>query len=500
MGSVLGIDLSTQSCTVEVRDRDTFDVLGRRSSPLPWTNPPVSEQEAHTWWQALVLATGALERDGVDLSQVEALSVAGQCHGLVALDAEGNTLLPVKLWNDTTSAPYIARLVERIGAHQWIRRVGSRPTAAFTVAKLARLVEEEPEVLGRVRHILLPHDWVNMRLTGEFVTDRSEASGTGYFDSTRNTYDWDLLERSFGQVLDWPAVLPEVRGPGAQAGLLRADAALALGLKAGIPVAIGGGDQHMAALGLGINEGDAVFSLGTSGVVLTSSATPVHDLSGRVDGVANVTGGWLPLVCTLNCTKVTDWAARILGVDIPELDRLAHLGRKAGTGLFFAAYLDGERSPALPHATGVLSGLTGATGREEFAAAAFEGVLMGMMSGLSAIEDCGIDVSGRVIAVGGGSRSRVYTRGIADMTGRPVHVLEEPEATVRGACLQALALIDGADLGECAALNRPPTARLVEPEVSSPQWPEVRETYLATAGFAASTCRRTSPDLSIPRR
>ena len=484
MPTVAGIDLSTQSCTVEVRDADSFEVVARSRVPLPPTTPPVSEQNAAAWWEALVWAFGELSQQ-VELYDIVAIGVSGQCHGLVPLDAENRPIRPAKLWNDTTSSSQISGLIARWGADFWAQRIGSVPTAAFTIGKLAWLIENEPETISALRHILLPHDYAIFRLTGEYVTDRSEASGTGYFNSQTNEYDYDLLESCFGGILPWREILPRVGGPDDVAGTVTTATASELGLTPGIPVTVGGGDQHIAALGLGIEEGDVVVSIGTSGVVYTSSSRAVT--SGKADGVANVTGGWLPLVCTLNSTKVTDWMAALLGVNVKELDALAWtaLERNAQAPVF-AAYLDGERSPAYPGVTGVIAGLTSSVSREEFALSAFYGVALGLVRGLEAIRDSGVEVGGRVIAVGGGARSEVYTQVLADLLGRPVEVINEPEATARGACVQAIAAVTREGVVSAGSRLRPLTARVTHPR-SEATWRDLRENYLGVCDYAAST-------------
>lgn len=482
----MGIDLSTQSCTIEVRDAETFAVVGSARASLPPTSPPLSEQRTEDWWGAFCEALNALSTK-TDLQQVGAISVSGQCHGLVALDELGETIRPVKLWNDTTTAEALERLFEKVSEEEWLERTGSVPSAAFTIAKLAWLIENEPENVSRIRKIILPHDYLTWRLTGQFVTDRSEASGTGYFDSVNNVYLHDMLRKSFGDVLAWKEVFPRVGQPGDVAGHVQ-EAAASLGLPVGIPVAVGGGDQHVAALGLGIGTGDVVFSLGTSGVVITSSTTPVIDRTGMVDGVANVVGGWLPLVCTLNSTKVTDWAARILGVNIQELDELAMRANLKNTPIF-AAYLDGERSPVYPSAMGAMSHLTGNVGREEIAASCYYGVLLGLLRGMDSLVNSGVPTDGRIMAIGGGAGSTAYTQFLADLLCREVSVIREPEATARGACLQALALLKRQAIPELAAQFAPEIRRTVNPRVDRALWPEIRSEYLETATFAASTVR-----------
>lgn len=499
MSTVLGIDLSTQSCTVEVRDAASFEVMARARVPLAPTSPPCSEQDAASWWAALCQACASL-RLQVDLSDVAAVAASGQCHGLVALDEWGSPIRPVKLWNDTTSAPQIERLITRYGARWWARRCGSVPTAAFTIGKIAWLAENEPENFYATRHILLPHDYVTFRLTGSYVTDRSEASGTGYFDSVANEYDWEMLSELFGDTVNWVEALPRVGSPDGVAGVVIPDAAADLGIPIGIPVTVGGGDQHMSALGLGIDDGDVVISLGTSGVVYTSSKVPIT--TGTVDGVANVTGGWLPLICTLNSTKVTDWAASILGVDVHGLDELASKAWGSRRVPIFAAYLDGERSPAYPGVTGVIAGLTTAVTREEFAMAAFLGVACGLVRGLEEIVDAGVPVDGRYIAVGGGAHSEIYTNVLAELIGRPIELIDEPEATARGACVQALACVTGEGVVSAGKRLRPRASRMTTPyeqTSGSPEdrnggassltgiWQSVKGDYLRVCDFAATT-------------
>lgn len=488
--NVMGIDVSTQSCTVEVRSEDGFALVSRARRALPATHPPVSEQSVEDWWTALKGCMADLTESGLNLVSIEAISVSGQCHGLVALDGHGQAIRPVKLWNDTTADSQIQRLIGRFGREYWIQKTGSCPTSAFTIAKLAWLIEHEPATVQRIRHILLPHDYITYLLTGEYVTDRSEASGTGYFDSTRNEYDYELLYRCFDDTVDFIGKLPYVGHPEEQAGTLTKRAAEELGLSVGIPVGVGGGDQHMAAVGLGVEPGDIVASMGTSGVVFTTWDSPIHDLSGWVNGVADAEGGWLPLVCVLNCTKVTNWMASMLGVSVQELDAIAYQGDDLHTPMM-AAYLDGERSPSLPGAKACIMGIDNETSREDLARMAFAGVVCGMMRGIDALRHCGIELDGRFIMCGGGARSMTYRQLFADYTGKTVTTVDADEATARGACVQAWNLLNhGDDLRKTASMLRPVMAEAVEPRASDPQWPHIKEQYLRVAGFAAETERR----------
>jgi len=479
---VAGVDSSTQSCTVELRNAADGTLLGRGRSPHPATHPPVSEQAPATWWTALTVALRAAANDaGLAVRDIDAISVAAQCHGLVALDAAGEVLRPAKLWNDTTSAPQAEAMVRRLSRRTWADAVGSVPTAAFTITKLAWLAEHEPEHLRRLATVLLPHDWITYRLTGLHVTDRSEASGTGYYAAHERRWRTDLLAELVDPDVDWDAALPTVLGPSEAAGTVLSSTARELGLRDGVVVGPGAGDQHAGALGLGMGLGEVVYSLGTSGVVITVSEEPVHDAEGWVNGVADAAGGYLPLVCTLNATKVTDMVARLLGVDHDGLARLA-LAAPADPGRpVLAAFLDGERSPDRPHATGLLAGLTSDTSREDLARAAFEGVLLGLVRGHDAVRRAGAAADGPVIVTGGGARSPAYRQILADLLQAPVHTLDASEATARGACVQAAAVLAQDDVRVVRDAWRPAATTTTEPRGIVPD--AVRRRYLRAADW-----------------
>jgi len=480
MGIVAGVDSSTQSCTVELRDAQSGELLGSGRAPHPVTYPPVSEQAPSAWWTALRIAiVEASSAAGVAVSDIDAISVGAQCHGLVMLDANGKVLRDAKLWNDTTSAPEADEMVRALGMDAWADAVGSVPTAAFTITKLAWIARHESALLPRVASVLLPHDYLTWRLTGRRVTDRSDAAGTGYFAPHESRWVPELLERFVGQ-LDWSSILPEVLGPSEAAGTVSAEAAAELGLRDDVVVGPGGGDQHVGALGVGLTPGEVVYSLGTSGVVLTVSEHPVSDHAGYVNGVADAAGGYLPLVCTLNATKVTDTVARLLGVDLGELADLALQDASADRPVF-AAFLDGERTPNRPDATGLLGGMTTATSRADVARAAFEGVLFGLERGHRAIQAVGAAADGAVTMMGGGARSVAYRQILADILQRPVQVRDAPEATARGACVQAAAVLAGIPVTEVRDAWTPAVVSETLPRAVVPE--SVRERYEALADW-----------------
>jgi xylulokinase len=435
---VVGVDSSTQSVKVEARDLATGVVVATGTAKHPATTPPVSEQDPRAWWEALVVAFGAL---GDHRRDVAALSVAGQQHGLVLVDAGGDPVRPAKLWNDTTSAPDAERLVGRLGAPRWAAATGSVPVAAFTISKLAWVARNEPDVLARATRVMLPHDYLTWRLTDAHVTDRGDASGTGWFDAATGDYLCDLFELATDGT--WDGAVPTVLGPTEAAGTITAAAADALGLPAATLVGPGSGDNMGAALGLGLRTGDVAISLGTSGTVFAVSATPTRDPSGAVAGFASATGSFLPLVCTLNATKVTDTVARWLGTDARGLAGLALEAVDEPGTVTLVPYFDGERTPNLPDATGTFHGLTNATTREQLALAAHDGVLSGLLAGVDALREVGASVDGRIFLVGGGSRSAAYRQRAADLTGKPVTVPDTDETVATGAAVQAAAIASG---------------------------------------------------------
>ncbi len=448
MRIVLGIDSSTQSTKVEARDLDSGLLIATGSARHPPTAPPKSEQNPSAWWEALKTAVGEI---GEHRTDVVAIAVAGQQHGLVLLDHEGRELRPAKLWNDTTSARDAADLVAEYGPQMWAERCGSVPVASFTISKLAWVARNEPEILPRVAMVMLPHDYLTWRLSGRHVTDRGDASGTGWFNPAANRYEPDLLRSFVTEPESWLSKFPTLLGPDEAAGIITAAASTELGLAPDVLVGPGTGDNMAAALGLGLGIGDVALSLGTSGTVCAVSATPTSDPTGLVAGFADAAGGFLPLVCTLNATKVTDTVARWLGTDAAGLSDLAAAASPSDR-VVLVPYFDGERTPNLPDATGSFHGLTNTTTREALARAAHDGVLCGLLDGLDALHQASVETGGRIHLIGGGARSATYRQRCADLTGRQIFVPDVDEAVATGAALQAAAI--GSDTSAATIAQR----------------------------------------------
>lgn len=426
---VAGVDSSTQSCKVVVADAATGAI--ERSGQAP--HPGGTEAEPAAWWDALNAALA--EAGGLD--DVAALGVAGQQHGMVCQSADGQVVRPALLWNDTRSAGAASDLVTELGGPgEWADAVGSVPLASFTAAKLRWLARHEPGAMARTASVCLPHDYLTWRLTGEFATDRGDASGTGYWSPAGGEYRPDLLELAAGRTL----AVPRVLGPAEAAGRTPPGAPV----PAGVLVSAGTGDNMGAALGLGLRPGDVVVSLGTSGTAFTVSERPSADAAGEVAGFADATGRFLPLVCTLNAARVLDAAARMLGVDHAELSRLALSAPPGADGLVLVPYLEGERTPNRPDATGSVHGLRLETATPaHLARAAVEGLLCGLADGLDALLAQGARAS-RVLLIGGAARSEAVRRVAPTVFGRPVLVPPAGEYVAEGAAVQAAWALSGA--------------------------------------------------------
>lgn len=435
MALVAGIDSSTQSVKIVVRDAESGSLVREARAP----HPDGTEVDPAAWVQAL-----AQVMDGA-LDDVQAMAIGGQQHGMVALDEDGEVVRPALLWNDTRSAPDADDLVAELGGPQaWADAVGSVPVAAFTVTKVRWMARMEPENAARTARVLLPHDYLTWLLSGRpdvAATDRGEASGTGYWSPITGEYRRDLLELALGH----DAAVPRVLGPASAIGETAA----------GITLGPGTGDNMAAALGLGAGPGDVVVSLGTSGTAFAVSGVPARDPRGLVAGFADATGHFLPLVCTLNAARVLSSTAAMLGVGLDELAALALAAEPGAGGLALLPYLDGERTPNLPTARGSLHGLTRDNMTpQNLARAAVEGMLGGLADAVDALVEVGVEPR-RVLLVGGAAANPAVGAVAATMFDVPVVVPPAGEYVADGAARQAAWVLAGG----------------AEP----PAWSEVRE-------------------------
>ena len=422
---VAGVDTSTQSVKVVVCDLDTGAVVrsGRADHPAG------TEVSAASWLTAYREATA----DPGLLSGVEAISVGGQQHGMVTLGAAGELVRDALLWNDNRSAPDALELIDDLGGpDRWADAVGSVPVASFTVAKLRWLARHEPQNAARVERVILPHDYLTWEIGGRSfdpVTDRGDASGTGYFDATSNTYRDDLVVLAF----DRTVVLPRVAGPAEVVGET----------PDGIAIGPGTGDNAASALGMVVPDRTALISLGTSGVACLPSPVQTHDASGVIAGFADATGRFLPLVCTLNGARNLVSMAKTLQVSLAEFSELAMSAPPGSEGLVFLPYLEGERTPPLPDATGELRGMTLANlTAANLARATIEGVLWSLAYGVQSLREQASPVE-QVMLTGGAAQSPAVRAIAADVFGVPVLTTDPYESVAVGAARQAAWALTG---------------------------------------------------------
>ena len=423
-----GIDSSTQSTKVLLVRASDGVVVDSASAP----HPNGTEVHPDAWWEALQQAgSGLLER-------ASAIGVGGQQHGMVALDAAGKVVRNALLWNDLRSAGQGGSVVEHLGGPQACAdEIGSIPTASFTVTKLRWMFENEPENAARTAAVLLPHDWLTWQLGGrqEMTTDHGDASGTGYYSPARRAWLPELAAWALGR--EQAPALPRLVEPAGVAGHARAIGNAAGGAAV---LSAGTGDNMAAALGLAIGPGDVVVSIGTSGTAFCIADTACAEPTGSVSGFVDATGHYLPLVCTINASRILSVTGGLLGVDHDEFARLALAGDPGAGGLTLLPYLDGERTPDRPTATGVFAGLTSGVTRENFARAAVEALLCSLADAVDAL---GVSPT-RVMMIGGGAKNPAVQQLAPSVFGQPVQVLEPGEYVALGAARQAAWALSGA--------------------------------------------------------
>ena len=451
---IAGVDSSTQSVKIVIRAADTGELVRQGRAP----HPDGTEVDPIHWKTAL---DSAIAQAG-GLDDVAAIAVGGQQHGMVALDESGEVIRPALLWNDTRSAVQAESLNSEMGGNQAIANaVGSVLVASFTASKVRWLAENEKKSADRVYSIALPHDWLSWQLQGgkdfsTLFTDRSDASGTGYFDPKSSSYRRDILAKAL--LSDREIFLPTITAPSTFGGTTTH----------GIPIAAGAGDNAAAALGVQAEPGDVVISLGTSGTAFAVSTTSTHDSSGAVAGFADASGRFLPLVCTLNAARIFDAATTILGKTHDEVGALALSSTPGAHGLTLLPYFEGERTPNRPDATGVFSGMNIANSNPaDIARAMIEGMLSGLADAVQALADLGVDIK-RVLIIGGAAKNPAVGQIASALFGRPVLIPPAGEYVADGAAKQAAwALLGGAtppvwDLGKATHIEAAATPEVLE--------------------------------------
>jgi xylulokinase len=467
MGKVAGMDSSSGGTTVVVCDTDTGAVLRQGYAPHPGRQAgPQTEIDPQAW----LLSLGEAAKDGL-LDGVEAIGVSGQQHGLLAMDAGGMLVRPALLWNDKRAQVQAADLIEALGGPgRWAEAVGAVPQAMYPVAKLRWLAQHEPRSAGRVSEVLLPHDWLVWQLLGRperRTTDRGDASGTGYWSAATGRYRTDLVELALGR----PAALPDVLGPAEPAGHT----------PEGLLISAGTGDNMAAALGLDLGNGDAAVTLGASGTVFAVHHEAIGDPSGTITAFADATGQHLPVVHTRNAVRVLRGTTDLLGTDLEELSALALKSTPGSHGLVLLPYLEGERTPDLPHTAGTLAGLRRESMKpEHLARAAFEGMLCGLADALDVLRQRGVGVR-RIFLLGPSGELPAVQALAPAILGAPVVIPPPADYAALGAARQAawsMAALRGSGPVDGPPPWRTAGYRVIEPgEDEGPVGQSVRQQY-----------------------
>jgi xylulokinase len=402
------------------------------------------EQHPRDWTAALdavILEVAAK----IDRARVHGIGVSGQQHGFVPLDEKGDVIRPAKLWCDTSTVAECALLTKKLGgAKATIRQGGLLFLPGFTAPKIFWLKRHEPQNYRRLRHVLLPHDYLNFYLTGNYFMEYGDASGTALMDVRKRIWSKVVIGAIDRNLSDWLPPLSDSHKP---AGLLRADLAAKYGLSRDVVVSAGGGDNMMGAIGTGnVAPGVVTASFGTSGTIYAFAKKPVVDPEGEIAAFCSSTGGWLPLLCTMNVTTVTEQVRALFGQDHAALNAAVAAAPAGAGGLVLLPYLAGERTPNVPEGSGVLLGLTNQTFTAgHVARAAMEGATMGMNYGLRRLADLGVKAK-EIRVTGGGAKSPVWRQLMADIFGVPVVAMVEDEGAALGGALQAAwctSLLDG---------------------------------------------------------
>lgn len=437
MSVIVGLDVGTQGVKLVALDLDSRRVVATQGHPLQLIAKEDGSREQHAqWWiDAIEACFGQL--DAALRRRVLAIGVSGQQHGFVPLDADGNVLAPAKLWCDTSTHRECGEIMAAAGgAGRCIELAGNAILAGYTASKLPWTRRHRPEAYSRLATILLPHDYVNFWLTGERWMEFGDASGTGWLDVRTRRWSAPLLaatdpDRDLGRLLP-PLLAPQESVP------IAPSIARALDLPARTRVSVGGGDNMMAAIGTGnVANGVLSMSLGTSGTLFACADRPIVDPRGGWAAFCSSSGGWLPLICTMNCTVATEQVARMLGFEARDGDAVVAGTRPGADGLTMLPFFNGERTPDLPNARASLQGLDlGNFTRGNAYRAAMEGATYALRNGFDALRQAGLSFDS-IRLTGGGSRSAAWRQMVADVFEVPVEVPAEPEGAALGAALQA---------------------------------------------------------------
>lgn len=437
MKTVAGIDLGTQSMKVVIYDYEKKEIIEKASCPMELISEAdgTREQKAEWFDKGLEVCFGKLSAE--NKKTIEAIGVSGQQHGFVPLGADGKALYNIKLWCDTATTAQCAEITKKAGGDKKVvKLLGNLMLPGFTAPKILWLKENKPEAFKDLKYIMLPHDYLNWKLTGEYVMEYGDASGTALFDSANRCWSKKICDIIDGSLL---GLLPKLIEPSSPAGKVSAEAASAYGIPEGIPVSAGGGDNMMGAVGTGtVADGFLTMSMGTSGTLYGYSDKPINDPANGLSGFCSSTGGWLPLLCTMNCTVATEFVRGLFQMDVKELDGEAAKAPCGSEGVLVMPFFNGERTPNLPNGRASITGLTSAnTNRANIARASLESAVFAMRGGLDAFRKLGFKPR-EIRLIGGGSKSPLWRQIAADIMNLPIRVPALDEAAALGGAVQAL--------------------------------------------------------------
>ena len=447
MKTVCGIDLGTQSIKVVIYDYEKKEIIEKKSCPLELISENDGTREQKTEWYDAAMKKCFSELSSGAKASIEAIGVSGQQHGFVPLAEDGSALYNIKLWNDTSTAEECALITDAAGGKDAVvAATGNLMLPGFTAPKIMWLKRHKKDAWDKLRYIMLPHDYINWKLTGKYVMEYGDASGTALFDSKNREWSKKICD-----VIDpkLAGLLPKLIKPYEPAGEVSATAAAEYGIPAGIPVSAGGGDNMMGAIGTGtVCDGFLTMSMGTSGTLYGYSAKPISDPENGLSGFCSSSGGWLPLLCTMNCTVATEFIRGLFNLDVKQLDETAAKAKPGSDGVIVLPFFNGERTPNLPNGRASITGLTTAnTSRENIARASLESAVFAMRGGLDAFRKLGFQPK-EIRLIGGGSKSATWRQIAADVMNLPIRVPVLDEAAALGAAVQALWCLESAKAGK----------------------------------------------------
>ncbi len=454
MSFVLGIDLGTQALKALVYDPDAREVRALTAAPLELNqrDDGTAEQQADWWVNALQEAISQI--DPKLRSGVMAIGVSGQQHGFVPLNVAGKVLAPVKLWCDTSTSVETESILDRLGgAAACIDLSGNPILPGYAASKVLWFKNAHSDLYKEMDCVLLPHDYLNFYLTGERCMEMGDASGTGFLDVRTRVWSDEVLH-TIDPDRDLKESLPKPRIENEPIGTLLPDVAQLLDLPPAIPVSIGGGDNMMGAIGTGnVRPGRLTMSLGTSGTLYAYSDQPVIDPKGEIAAFCSSTGGWLPLLCTMNCTVSSELMRSLLNVGLDQFESKIANAQLGADGILTLPFFNGERTPNLPRGKGCVIGLDARNSTpENLLRSSVEGASMALKFGIDRLAELGVSAE-VIVLTGGGSKSATWRQIISSLCNSPVFVLAQEEGAAFGAALQALEILSSESLESLVDLH-----------------------------------------------